>query len=323
MVKVIVTGASGLLGRAVLARCKAEGFEGLAFSRASGDTERLDLTDTAATEALVRAFAPHAIIHTAAERRPDVVENDPQASHALNVDVPAHLARLCASLSDPVPVLINISTDYVFDGTSPPYSVRDAPHPLNAYGQSKLDGEHAVHTHGRPGRATSLRVPVLYGRTAPISQHDESAVNVLLDAIRPATGAEKKKKKMDAYAIRYPTNVEDVARVLADLVKHSTSTPSSPSSAPPALPPLLHFSAAEAMTKYDMALTFARLTTELGGQAETTHLEPEYEVDPNAATSRPHHCQLDVSELAKLGISTDCIPFEQWWRPYLSDLLNG
>ncbi|KAE8221791.1 hypothetical protein CF319_g4905 [Tilletia indica] len=317
MVKVLVTGASGLLGRAVLARCQKDGFDvkGLAFSRASGDLEKIDLTDEAATEALVRSFQPDAIIHTAAERRPDVVEKNPDASRALNVDVPAHLARLSAEL-DPAPLLINISTDYVFDGTKPPYHVDDAPNPLNAYGVSKLEGEMAVTKYGKPGSSTSVRVPVLYGRTAP-GQNDESAVNVLLDAVRPPSDPTKK-KKMDAYAVRYPTNVEDVARVLADLVK--TYTSSLTTEAPMNVPGILHFSATEAMSKYDMSMIFTRLTNALGGQASADHLEPEYEIDPLAATSRPRHCKLDVSVLKGLGVNTECVSFEDWWRGYIDEL---
>lgn len=56
-------------------------------------------------------------------------------------------------------MFVYISTDYVFDGTSPPYEVTDAPHPLNFYGESKLGGEKAVQTIDPS--AVILRVPVL------------------------------------------------------------------------------------------------------------------------------------------------------------------
>lgn len=72
-----------------------------------------------------------------------------------------------------------ISTDYVFDGTSPPYEVRDAPHPLNFYGESKLRGEQAVLAY--PDHTLVLRVPILYG---PTEYDGESAVNVLLGAVK-------------------------------------------------------------------------------------------------------------------------------------------
>lgn len=164
--KVVVTGASGLLGRAVCAGLKADGHTvlGTAHSRATPDSglAKLDLTDFDGLEAYLRQQAPDAIVHTAAERRPDVVERSPEASHVLNVDVPSRIAAWCKAQAEPGPLLINISTDYVFDGVSPPYSVDDPPNPLNAYGKSKWEGEKGVRDDGRPGRTTNLRVPVLY-----------------------------------------------------------------------------------------------------------------------------------------------------------------
>lgn len=75
-------------------------------------------------------------------------------------------------------MLIYISTDYVFDGTTPPYEVEDKPNPLNFYGQTKLDGEEAIKSVYP--EAVILRVPILYGST---EYNGESAINVLIDAV--------------------------------------------------------------------------------------------------------------------------------------------
>jgi len=161
--KVLVTGASGLLGRAVVEKLKADGHQviGTGLTRSSSEIVKLDLTDTKAVDQFLESNQPQAIIHTAAERRPDVVENSPEASRVLNVEVPSHIAQWCKSKGDTCPLLINISTDYVFDGTSPPYRVDDTPNPLNAYGLSKWEGEKGVKENGMQGRASSMRVPVL------------------------------------------------------------------------------------------------------------------------------------------------------------------
>lgn len=75
-------------------------------------------------------------------------------------------------------MLIYISTDYVFDGTSPPYEVDDNPNPLQFYGQSKFEGEKAI--RGEYPEAVVLRVPILYGKT---EYNGESAINILIDAV--------------------------------------------------------------------------------------------------------------------------------------------
>jgi dTDP-4-dehydrorhamnose reductase len=103
------------------------------------------------------------------------------------------------------------------------------------YGQTKLDGEHAVleeyDAAGKQGLGLVLRVPVLYGSAEMPS---ESAVNVLLDAVWKAQ-EDGAKIKMEHWAIRYPTNTEDVGRVCHGrsrcLLEHGIPAPFSGSSA--------------------------------------------------------------------------------------------
>lgn len=161
--KALVTGASGLLGRAVVERLRQDGHQVtcVGLSRSTSEIVKLDLTDFDAVNDFLNATKPNFIIHTAAERRPDIVENSPEASRVLNVDVPKYLAQWCKSQGDACPLLINISTDYVFDGISPPFHVNDTPNPLNAYGMSKWEGERGLQEQGKPGKVASLRVPVL------------------------------------------------------------------------------------------------------------------------------------------------------------------
>ena len=93
----------------------------------------------------------------------------------LNVETPRNLGKVCKENGI---MLIYISTDYVFDGTTPPYEVEDKPNPLNFYGQTKLDGEEAIKSVYP--EAVILRVPILYGST---EYNGESAINVLIDAV--------------------------------------------------------------------------------------------------------------------------------------------
>ena len=132
----------------------------------------------------------------------------------MNVAATRALAKLCASHSI---VLIYISSDYVFPGTEgdAPYEVTSEPKPPNLYGETKLGGEKAVlEEYEKAGDKSSgwgvvLRVPVLYGEAESPA---ESAVNVLMDAVWKAQEKDAS-IKMDDWALRYPTNTEDVARV--------------------------------------------------------------------------------------------------------------
>ena len=103
----------------------------------------------------------------------------------------------------------------MFPGTEgqAPYEVDSTPAPPNLYGQTKLDGEKAVlnafEERGKEGMGVVLRVPVLYGEVE--GGNGESAVNVLMDTVWKV---QNEAVAMDHWAIRYPTNTEDVARVL-------------------------------------------------------------------------------------------------------------
>lgn len=155
---------------------------------------------------------PQAVVHCAANRFPDKCDKDPEGTRALNVAGSQSLASLCAARDT---FLIYVSTDYVFPGKpgDAPYQSDARPAPTNFYGQTKLDGEYATLEEykkaGKSGLGIVLRVPVLYGDAETPS---ESAVNVLMDTVWKAQ-EEGFKTKMDHWALRYPTNTEDVGRV--------------------------------------------------------------------------------------------------------------
>ncbi|CAL1699582.1 unnamed protein product [Somion occarium] len=297
--RVIVTGASGVLGSAVYSAFKNAGHTtlGLAHSRTTGDLQKLDLLDQDAVAKVFGEFKPDWVIHCAAERRPDVAEKDPEGARKLNASVPAFLARLSETLRF---TLMYISTDYVFDGTSPPYTPASAPNPVNLYGQTKRDGEIAV-LEVTGSNSIVLRLPV-YG---PAPKNSDTAVNILIDVVSDQSG---KQYKMDHYATRYPTNVVDIADFLVRL----TTLPPTVS-----IPPILHYSAEEPFTKYEMCLIFARVLGLPHG-----HIIPDAEPPKgDAATTRPRDCHLYTRETEDLmegygGLGWT--PFEEWWVDYLN-----
>jgi len=132
--KILITGASGLVGRALTAHAIAKGDEVAAFDRQS-----LDITDAHAVNEIIQSARPEVVINCAAWTDVDGCESDPEHAERANALAPELLARNCREIDA---LLITISTDYVFDGTKEGfYTQRDQPNPISVYGRSKLEGE--------------------------------------------------------------------------------------------------------------------------------------------------------------------------------------
>ncbi|KAI1643168.1 NAD(P)-binding protein [Daldinia loculata] len=303
----LVTGATGLLGRQVV-RAFERGkwnVKGTGYSRADGSSIlKVDLVNAEQVEATLDNVKPQVVVHCAANRFPDKCDNDPEGTRALNVEATRRLASLCAARGI---FLIYISTDYVFPGKpgEAPYEADAKPQPTNLYGQTKLDGEQVVleeyQRAGKAGLGVVLRVPVLYGDAEVPS---ESAVNVLMESVWKAQepGA---KIKMDHWALRYPTNTEDVGRVCYDISLKYLSTDD-----PSKLPYILQFSSESKYTKYEICQLFGEI---MG--LSIAAIEPNTEGnDPNASVQRPYDCHLSTKALKDIGIDVATQDFTGWWR---------
>jgi dTDP-4-dehydrorhamnose reductase len=144
--RIVVTGASGLLGAAVVLLARPD-HEVLAASYRTGlrargfEAVRADLLEGDAFAAAVRAFRPDWVCHGAALTNVDLCERSPELARRMNVDASRVVAEVAASTGAR---LLLVSTDSVFDGRTGWYGETDAPHPLNAYAASKADAERAV-----------------------------------------------------------------------------------------------------------------------------------------------------------------------------------
>jgi dTDP-4-dehydrorhamnose reductase len=152
--RLLVTGAAGMLGRDVVAAAQDAGHEVAALARAD-----LDITDAAAVRAAVRAARPDAVINCAAWTDVDGAEAAEEQATAVNGAGAGHVAEAAAEHGA---LVVHVSSDYVFDGrASEPYP-EDAPTgPAGAYGRSKLVGEQAIAAAG--GRAAIVRSAWLFG----------------------------------------------------------------------------------------------------------------------------------------------------------------
>lgn len=137
--RVFVTGASGQLGWDVCRVLEARGVEHRGVS-----SRELDITDGAAVERELAAYAPDALIHCAAYTAVDRAEDEPEACWRVNAEGTYHLAAACRALGCK---MLYVSTDYVFPGGgSMPWEAADGTAPQSVYGRSKLAGELAVET---------------------------------------------------------------------------------------------------------------------------------------------------------------------------------
>ena len=152
--RLLVTGAGGMLGQDVTAAAHRAGHDVLGLARRD-----LDITDADAVRAAVAAAAPDAVVNCAAWTDVDGAEADEAQAAAVNAVGPGHLASAAAATGA---LLVHVSTDYVFDGTAAEPYAEDAPtNPMSAYGRTKLDGERAV-AEGAPRHAI-VRSSWLFG----------------------------------------------------------------------------------------------------------------------------------------------------------------
>ncbi len=151
--KVLVTGAGGMLAQALVPELRSHDHEVVALERTA-----LDVTDATAVEEWLQAESPEVVVQCAAYTAVDQAEIEEQAALRVNGEGTRYVAQACQRIGAR---LVYPSTDYVFDGTSTrPYRPADPTRPANAYGRSKLAGERAAL---ETGRALVVRTSWLYG----------------------------------------------------------------------------------------------------------------------------------------------------------------
>ncbi len=196
--RILVTGASGMLGQDVVTEFRQRDVTVAAYKR-----EGLDITDRVGTLRVVEREKPQVVINCAAYTDVDGAEAEPQRALLVNGLGPKNLALACRESGAD---LVQISTDYIFDGVKDsPYGAYDQPDPVNVYGKSKLWGERAVSS--LLPNAYIVRTSWLFGA---------GGRNFVTTMLR--LGREQKTLRVVDDQCGCPTYTADLARALADLV---------------------------------------------------------------------------------------------------------
>lgn len=214
--KIAITGSTGLVGSRIVELLK-DSFIFLPLNH--------DVVDIANRESVESAFSKldfDILLHVAAYTNVDGAEIEKEEAHSLNVDATRYLFEATQKLGKK---FIYISTDFVFDGTNPPYDENSTPNPIGYYGQTKYDGEQIVN-----GNAMIVRISYPYR-----SNYDKRS-----DFFRTIKSLLQQSKQIKGItdSIITPTYIDDVALGLKYLIHNFT-------------PEVFHLVGSDSLSPYD------------------------------------------------------------------------
>lgn len=213
--RILVIGANGMLGQCCVHYYSGlnSGYELLTLSVEdkpvfSGvDYVTCDITNREEIKKVVYDFCPDFIINAAAYTNVDKSETEREMAWKVNVKAVEYISEAARVIDAH---LIHISTDYIFNGKSGPYSEKDVPNPIGYYGRTKLASENALKISGSIN--TILRTNVLYG-TAPDSRPD--FVKWVVDSLR-----HEKTIRIVTDQINNPTFINDLVQAINKIISY-------------------------------------------------------------------------------------------------------
>ncbi len=264
--KILITGANGMVARAAIEHCRQIGDDVVTFTR-----QQLDIADRSAVMGELQMHRPNAVLNCAAYTDVDGAETNLEAARGANTRGVEYLARAAKETGSK---LITISTDYVFDGSDPGfYTEGDAPSPEGVYAVTKYDGEVAAML--ADPSVIVVRSGWIYGR---------GGTNFLSVMHRLLAETKKIKAIVDAYGT--PTFARDLAKRLREFAVTDVSG-------------VFHITNSGPGTSY---FGFAEKVCEIGG-FDTRLIEPVSNSDLKRPAPRPANSKLASVRLENLGIA--------------------
>jgi dTDP-4-dehydrorhamnose reductase len=286
-VRVLVTGASGQVGRALARTVPAAGVLARFVSR-----QELDICNRAAVAGAIADFGPDAVVNCAAYTAVDRAESDRAAAHAANAEAPEIISSALVECGRGR--LIQLSTDFVFNGrASSPYAPDAETDPLSVYGSTKLAGERAA-LAALGSRATVLRTSWVY------AGQGSNFVLTMLRLLR-----ERGAVRVVADQIGSPTSAPSVARaVWASVLQREVQG-------------IVHWSDAGVASWYDFAVAISEEAAARGLLSGELRVEPIATSDYPTPARRPSYSVLDkASSVQALGVAP------RHWRVELRSVLE-
>jgi dTDP-4-dehydrorhamnose reductase len=278
---ILITGCNGQLGNEMqlLEQVHAE------HRYFNTDVAELDITDSTAIERFVTENAIDGVVNCAAYTAVDKAEENQDFCRVLNADAPGYLA---AAIEKRGGWMIQVSTDYVFDGTNhKPYVETDPVCPNSTYGRTKLAGEQAVMTSC--SRSMVIRTAWLY------STFGNNFVKTMI-----RLGKEKQELGVIFDQIGTPTYARDLAVAIFAAISKGV------------VPGIYHFSNEGVISWYDFTKAIHRIAG-----ISTCHVRPLHTEEYPTPAARPHYSVLDKTKIKQtFGIE---IPY---WEESLKECIE-
>lgn len=283
MKKLLITGVSGFLGWHIYQYTRSIGNSfGTYFSKNVNSENKnlikIDITDSIALTELFATLKPDAVIHAAALSKPNLCQEFPEISRAINVDASRQIAELCGRYAIPC---VFTSTDLVFDGKNPPYKETDSVSPVSVYGEDKVKAEIAM-LEVYPNTAV-CRLPLMFGSPSPTAG----------SFIQPFIKTLQEGKELALFTDEYrtPASARAITRGLLLALEKVSG--------------IVHLGGKERVSRYEFGLVMARVLN-----LPTATLKACLQADVPMSAPRSKDVSLDISRAIGLGYDPGAIEVE-------------